>query len=78
MVHFAEYALLASNLAFRAPKYIKVSGDDAVPAGPLNTIEGAVSIGLSWSTTDAILFHDLGLKLEWQPNKPQNDFPVLI
>ncbi|CCF60286.1 hypothetical protein KAFR_0J02220 [Kazachstania africana CBS 2517] len=75
---FAEYAVLDSKLAFRAPTDIRFSGKENIPPGPITTFEGAASIPCSWGTAGATLFHHFDLKYDWSEDKPQYDFPLLV
>ncbi|CCH60685.1 hypothetical protein TBLA_0D01770 [Henningerozyma blattae CBS 6284] len=75
---FAEYAIIDSKVAFKASKSWKLSGKEDISADPVNSIEGAVSLPLCFITATLSLTYNYGIKLEWQPEKPQNNFPVLI
>ncbi|CCD26623.1 zinc-binding alcohol dehydrogenase family protein NDAI_0I00540 [Naumovozyma dairenensis CBS 421] len=76
---FAEYVAVDSATTYKAPEgLLKNAEEDHLEEGPVKTFEGAASVPFSLTTAGAIMVHELGNKLEWQPEKPQHAFPVLI
>lgn len=75
---FAEYSIVDPLLTLKIPADLKYSGKDSLPAGPVKSIEAAVSLPVSLFTAAAVLVYHLGLKNEWKPAKAQNDKPLLI
>lgn len=75
---FAQYSVFDPSLTLKVPNGGKLSGKDYLPEGPVTTVEGAVSLPVSLFTAGGVLTHHLGLKEEWEPSKPQNDYPLLI
>ncbi|CCH62939.1 hypothetical protein TBLA_0I02830 [Henningerozyma blattae CBS 6284] len=75
---FANYAAMDSNVAFRAPEGIKLSGKASIPEGPCNTIESLASLPISLGTAGMILTDSFKIKMEWEPTKVQKDTPILI
>ncbi|CCD25614.1 uncharacterized protein NDAI_0F02960 [Naumovozyma dairenensis CBS 421] len=75
---FAEYVGMDSKIAYKAPKDMTVTGLDNVPEGPVKSFEGAVSLPVSLTTAGVALTYNLGLKLDWEASKPQNDYPILF
>ncbi|SMN18365.1 similar to Saccharomyces cerevisiae YNL134C Putative protein of unknown function with similarity to dehydrogenases from other model organisms [Maudiozyma saulgeensis] len=76
----AEYVVVDSATTLLASKDWKSVGKstDIIAPGPVKSLEAAVSLPVSLTTAGGILFHDLRNKLEWEPSKPQNDFPLLV
>ena len=62
------------------PKGIFPTSSDIIhsKAGKLKYLEDAVSLLVVLLMAGTVLFHKFGLKLEWELNIPQNDFPILI
>ena len=75
---FAEYVSLDSTLAYHCPPNCDVSGKDSLSEGPVTNYEGCVTLPVSLTTAGVALTHNLGNKLEWEPSKPQHDFPILL
>ena len=75
---FAEYVALDSGTAYKAPKTMKLSGQERIPEGPVTTFEAAASLPVSITTAGMCLYHEFGLKLDYTDSKPQKDFPVLF
>lgn len=75
---FAEYSVFDNKLSMKIPQNSKLSGKDRIPAGPVTTLEGAASLPMALYTAGLVLTCNLGVKTEWQPSKPQHDFPLLI
>ena len=75
---FAEYVALDSGTAYKAPKTMKLSGQERIPEGPVTTFEAAASLPVSVTTAGVSLYHEFGLKLDYNGSKPQKDFPVLF
>lgn len=75
---FAEYSVLDSKLTMRTPEGIKLSGKTHISEGPVTTIEAAATLPVSLFTAGSILDYHFGVKLEWEPSKVQNDYPLLI
>lgn len=75
---FAEYSVLDPLLTLKVPGDGQLSGKESVPAGPVKSIEGAVSLPVSLITAGMVLVHHLGLKAEWQPKQVQMEKPLLI
>lgn len=75
---FAEYVALDSGIAFKAPKTMKLSGQERIPEGPVTTFEAAASLPVSITTAGVSLHREFGLKLDYTDSKPQRDFPILF
>lgn len=73
---FAEYSALDSKLSFKAD--LTLSGESRIPAGVVKSFEAAATLPVSIDTAGAILHHNFGNELIWEPAKPQHDFPILI
>lgn len=75
---FAEYSVLDKQVLYKAPKTMKFYDGDNVPEGSVTTFEGAATLPVSLTTAGAILYHEFGLKLDWECKTPQNNFPILL
>lgn len=75
---FAEYVALDTKIAYHCPKGCALTGKDDIPEGPIKSYEACATLPVSLSTAGVALTHNLGNKLEWEPTKPQNDFPILL
>ncbi|CCH61047.1 hypothetical protein TBLA_0D05550 [Henningerozyma blattae CBS 6284] len=75
---FAEYASMDSQVAYRAPKDLKISGKLSIPEGPCNTLESLATLPVSLGTAGLVLTDSFKIKMEWEPAKVQKDEPVLI
>ncbi|QLL32773.1 hypothetical protein HG536_0D02950 [Torulaspora globosa] len=75
---FAEYSLLDPQLTLKVPGGGHLSGKDSIPLGPVQSIEGAVSLPVSLITAGLVFHYHLGLKTEWQPRQVQVEKPLLI
>ncbi|CAB4252280.1 similar to Saccharomyces cerevisiae YNL134C Putative protein of unknown function with similarity to dehydrogenases from other model organisms [Maudiozyma barnettii] len=76
----AEYVVVDSATTLLASTDWKSVGKsvDFIAPGPVKSLEAAVSLPVSLTTAGGILFHDLRNRLEWEPIKSQNDFPLLV
>ncbi|CCF60288.1 hypothetical protein KAFR_0J02240 [Kazachstania africana CBS 2517] len=75
---FAEYVAVDLATAYRLPSSTDISGKDNLPEGKVTTYEGAATLPVSLSTAGVALYHNLGLKLEWEPAQPQKNHPILF
>lgn len=75
---YAEYVRVYPKTVFKFPKDLTYCGETDVGAGIFNTWEACASFPMVFYTALAGTFYELKLKLEWQPEKPQNDHPILI
>lgn len=74
---FGEYVAVDSGTTYKAPNGMRHSEKDVIPVGPVETFEAAAAIPFSLTTAGMVVL-GMGLKLEWEPATPQNDFPILI
>ncbi|CCF57005.1 hypothetical protein KAFR_0B07060 [Kazachstania africana CBS 2517] len=74
---FEEYVAVDTKLSMHLPRKVKLSDSPIFLEGPITTYGGAASIGTSWYTAGALLFHHFNLKYT-TPREPQNSFPILI
>ncbi|CCK72035.1 zinc-binding alcohol dehydrogenase family protein KNAG_0I02490 [Huiozyma naganishii CBS 8797] len=77
---FAEYAAVDASLTYCLPQGIKAApnSEDSLPEGPVDTVEGAASLPVGLTTSGGVLVHELRLALDWEPEKPQKDTPLLV
>ncbi|QLG74196.1 hypothetical protein HG535_0G00800 [Zygotorulaspora mrakii] len=75
---FADYSVLDSNISLKVPSGATLGGKEFIPAGPVRSIEAAASLPVSLFTAGQILTYNMGLKREWEPAKPQHDYPLLV
>lgn len=84
---FAQYCAVDANITFKLADSMMFNknpplkdGEDFVEIreGPVDSIETAATMPVALITAGAILVHELGLNLEWEPAEPQIDSPVLI
>ncbi|CAL9732567.1 hypothetical protein MOUN0_O00804 [Monosporozyma unispora] len=75
---FAEYVKVDSNTVFKFPQKLTYSNKNNIEAGKFDTWEACASFPMVFDTALAAVFYELKLKLEWQPEKPQHDHPILI
>lgn len=73
---FAEYSRLLDPLTYKAE--LTPSAKEYIPEGTVKNFESAASLPVALTTAGVVLSHHLGSKLEWEPSKPQHDFPLLI
>ncbi|CCK72013.1 zinc-binding alcohol dehydrogenase family protein KNAG_0I02270 [Huiozyma naganishii CBS 8797] len=76
---FAEYVAISSKIAYRTPKQgLPASGADSLPEGAVTTLEGAATLPVSLTTAGIVLYHNFGVKLEWEPATAQRDETILL
>ena len=73
---FAEYCKLDSLSVFKTD--LTLSDKDYIPEGVVKNFESAASLPISLETAGVVLNYHLANNLEWEPSKPQHDFPLLI
>lgn len=78
---FAQYCTVDAVATFKLPHDIVKElpkGVTHIDEGPIKSLEEAVSLPVGLITAGAILKHEIGIKLEWLPAKPQIDSSILI
>lgn len=75
---FAEYSALDPKITYVPNQDITTSGNDEIPAASVKYFEDAASMPTSVGTAGAIIHHNLGINLNWEPSTPQRDHPILI
>ncbi|CCE61689.1 hypothetical protein TPHA_0B00170 [Tetrapisispora phaffii CBS 4417] len=74
---FAEYAAIDTKICYRPAKDISLAKKD-LPAGPVTTLEGAVSFPVSLTTAGLALTNTFKVKLQWEPAEAQLKTDLLI
>lgn len=75
---YSEYVKVDPNTIFKFPKTLTFTKKTDVATGKFDTWEACASFPMVFYTALAGTFYQLKLKLEWQPEEPQYDHPILI
>lgn len=84
---FAQFCAVDANITFKLPETMMLHKHTAlkpgqdfieIDEGPVDSIETAATMPVALITAGAILVHELGLNLEWEPVEPQINSPVLV
>ncbi|CAL9738059.1 hypothetical protein MOSE0_N02278 [Monosporozyma servazzii] len=75
---FAEYVRMDPNTVFKISQRLTHSNKNTVESNDFNSWESCASFPMVAYTAFAGTFYQLKLKLDWLPENPQNDHPILI